>query len=69
MRKVCEAFSIPRTSLRDLYNGRITSRKIRPSSILTKEEKDKLVFYMVEIAKLVHPLSATNLKLKVEKIC
>ena len=69
MREVCEAFSIPRTSLRDHYNGRVTSRKMGPPSILTKEEENKLVSYMVDMAKLAHPLSATDLKLKVAEIC
>ena len=69
MREVCEAFSIPRTSLRDHYNGRLRSRKMGPPSILTKVEQDKLVLYMVEMAKLAHPLSATDLKLKVVEIC
>ena len=69
MREVCEAFSIPKTSLRDHYNGRVTSRKMGPPSILTKEEEHKLVLYMVEMAKLAHPLSATDLKLKVAEIC
>ena len=69
MREICEAFSIPRISLRDHYNGRVTSRKMGPPSILTKEEEDKLVFYIVEMAKLAHPLSAIDLKLKVAKIC
>ena len=68
MREVCEAFSIPRTSLRDHYNGRITSRKMGPPSIPTKEEEDKLVLYMVEMATLAHPFSASDLKLKVAEI-
>ena len=46
-----------------------TSRKMGPPSILTKEEEDKLVLYMVEMATLIHPLSATDLKLKVAEIC
>ena len=69
MREVCEAFSIPRTSLRNHYNEKVTSRKMEPPSILTKEDEDKLVFYMVEMAKLAHPLSVTDVKLKVAEFC
>ena len=30
MKEVCEAYSIPRTSLRDHYNGRVICRKMEP---------------------------------------
>ena len=69
MREVCEAYSIPRTSLRDHYNGRVTCRKKGPQLILTKEEEDKLVEYMVEMGRLAHPLSANDLQLKEAEIC
>ena len=69
MREVCEAYSIPRTSLRDHYNGRVTCRKKGPQSIFTKEEENKLVEYMVEMERLAHPLSAIDLQLKVAEIC
>ena len=69
MREVCEAHSIPKTSLRDHYNGMIKSRKMGPQSIFTKEEEDKIVAYIVEMGRLAHPLSPNDLKLKVAKMC
>ena len=67
--EVCEAFNIPRSILRDHYNGRIKSGKMGPKCVLTKEEEEKLVAYVVEMARLAHPLTPTNLKLKVAEIC
>ena len=69
MREVCKAYSILRTSLKDHYNGKVTCRKKKPQSILTKEEEDKLVEYIVEMGRLAHPLSANDLQLKVAEIC
>ena len=67
--EVCEAFNIPRSTLTDHYNGRIKSRKMGPKCVLTKEEEDKLVAYVFEMARLAHPLTPTDLKLKVVEIC
>ena len=67
--EVCEAFNIPRSTLRDHYNGRIKSRKMRPKCVLTKEEEEKVVAYVVEMVRLAHPLIPTDLKLKVAEIC
>ena len=69
MREVCEAFSIPRTSLRDYYNGRIKGRKMGPQGTFSKEEKAKLVEYMIEVVRVAHPLSTNDLKMKVVEIC
>ena len=67
--EVCEAFNIPKSTLRDHYNERIKSRKMGPKCVLTNEEEDKLVAYVVEMARLAHPLTPTDLKLKVAEIC
>ena len=40
-----------------------------PKSIITKEEEQKLVDYVVEMARLAHPLTPTDLVLKVAEIC
>ena len=69
MHEGCEAFSIPRSTLRNYYNGRIKGRKMGTKSILTKEEEDKLVDYMLEMERLAHPLTPNDLKLKVAEIC
>ena len=67
--EVCEAFNIPRNILKDHYNGRFEERKIGPKCVLTKEEEEKLVAYVVEMARLAHPLISNDLKLKVAEIC
>ena len=38
-------------------------------SILTKEEEEKLVEYVIEMERLTHPLIPNDLKLKVVEIC
>ena len=69
MHEVCEAFNIPRSILRNHYNERIKGTNFKPKSILTKKEEEKLVDYVVEIGRLVHPLTLNDLKLKVVEIC
>ena len=69
IKEVCEAFSILRTSLRDHYEGRVKGRKMGPKSILTKEEEENLVAYMMEMISLAHSLSVDDLKMKVAEIC
>ena len=65
--EVYEAFSIPRTSLKDYYNIKVKKGKMGPKTTLTKEEK--LLECMVEMKGLIHSLNANDLKLKVEEIC
>ena len=67
--EVSQAFNIPRTSLKDQYEGKIKGRKMGPKATLTIEEEEKLVQYMEEMVKLAHPLSPNDLKLKVAEIC
>ena len=67
--EVSQAFNIPRTSLRDHYEGKVKGRKMGPKATLIMEEKEKLVEYMEEMVKLAHPLSPNDLKLKVAEIC
>ena len=40
-----------------------------PKTILTKEEDDNLVQYMMEMVRLAHLLSVSDLKIKVVEIC
>ena len=68
MKEICEAFSISRTFLKDHYNRKFKRRKIEPPKILIKDEKAKLLEYMVEMVRLIHPLSINDLKLKVVEI-
>ena len=67
--EVSQAFNIPRTSLRDHYEGKVKGRKMGPKATLTMEEEEELVEYMEEMVKLAHPLSPNDLKLKVAEIC
>ena len=69
MNDVCEAFNIPNFFLKDHYEKRVRKRKIGPKSILTIEEEDNLVAYMMKMVRLVHPLNVNNLNMKVAKIC
>ena len=39
-----------------------------PKGVLTKDKEEKLVKYMEDMLKLGHPLTPTNLKMKVAKI-
>ena len=68
MTEICEAFNIPRNSLKDHYEGRVKGRKMGLRSIFIKKEKVDLVEYMVEMVKLAHPLSISDLKMKIAEI-
>ena len=69
IKDVCEAFRIPRSLLKDHYKGRVRGRKMDPKAILTIEEEENLVEYMMTMVRLAHPLSVQDLKLKVVEIC
>ena len=42
---------------------------MEPKSILTKEEEDNLVTYMMKMVRLGHLLSVNDLKINVAEIC
>ena len=65
----CEAFNIPRSSLRDHLSGRTTTRKIGAKTILTNQEEQLLIQYIDEILEVGQPLTPQMLKLKVAEIC
>ena len=69
LHEVCEAFNIRRFTLKEHYNGDNKKRKMSPKSILTKEEEEKLVQYVIKMERLAHPLTPNDFKLKVAKIC
>ena len=52
MAEVSRKYEIPRSSLRDHYEGRTTNRKMGPKTILSKEEEEKLVEYIEQEEKL-----------------
>ena len=65
----CEAFNIPRSSLRDHLSGRTTTRKIGARTILTNQEEQLLIQYIDEMLEVGQPLTPQMLKLKVAEIC
>ena len=68
MPEVSAFFNIPRSSLRDHYLGKTTSRKRGPQGVLTAEEEQALVGYLDKMIALGHPLNPSQLKLKVAEI-
>ena len=68
LKEILQAFSIPRSLIRDHYEGGVKGRKMDPKTVLNNEE-DTLVKYMMEMIRLAHPLSVEDLKMKVAEIC
>ena len=68
MKEVFEAYNIPRTSLKDHYEEKISGRKMDPKAIFTREDDNNLVEYMMKMVKLAHPLSVSDLKMTVAEI-
>ena len=67
--KCCEAFNIPRSSLRDHLSRRTTTRKIGAKTILTNQEEKLLIQYIDEMLEVEQPLTPQMLNLKVAEIC
>ena len=65
----CEAFNIPRSSLRDHLSGRTTTRKIGAKTTLTNQEEQLLIQYIDDMLEVGQPLTPQMLKLKVAEIC
>ena len=68
MADVSGKYEIPRSSLRDHYEGRTRNRKMDPKIILSKEEEDKLVEYMELMVHWRHPMTPMQVKSKVAEI-
>ena len=66
--EVSRKYKIPRSSLRDHYEGKTKGRKKGPKTILTKEEEDKLVEYIELMVHWRHPMTPIQVKNKVAKI-
>ena len=64
----CQAFNIPRLSLRDHLSGRTTSRKVGAKTILTRKEEGFVIEYIDEMLDIGQPLTPQMLKLKVGEI-
>ena len=59
MAEVSRKYKIPRSSIRDYYEGRTIQRKLEPKTILTNEEELQLVEYMHLMVKWDHPMTPT----------
>ena len=66
--EVSQAFNIPKSSLRDLFLGKRTSRKIGGKGILTKEEDEALCKYILDMAEVGLPLTPIQLQQKAAEI-
>jgi len=56
-------FSIPDSSLRDHLYGRMTRRKRGPQGVLSDNEDNQLVQWMLQM-QVAHPISVPELKKK-----
>ena len=59
MSQVSRHFQIPRSSLRDHYEGRTKSRKSGPQGVLTTVEEQQLVTYLEDMVRVFCPLNIT----------
>ena len=66
--EVLIAFGIPRTTLRDHYLGKRTSRKMGDKGMLSKEEDDALCKYILDMVEIRLPLSPNQVREKVAEI-
>ena len=66
--KANKTFHIPYSSLQEWCYGQRTSRKRGSRGVLTVEEEQLLVDWLLRICKMEHGLSLTTLKLKVYEI-
>jgi hypothetical protein len=58
-------FDIPKTTLRNHVMGLSLSCKRRRKPVLSKAEEDKVVQYILDMARYGHPINITELKIKV----
>ena len=68
MAEVSRKYEIPRSSLRDNFEGRTRNRKMGPKTILSKEEEEKLVEYIELMVHWGHPMTPIQVKSKVAEI-
>ena len=66
--EVSQAFNIPKSSLRDHYLGKRTSRKMGGKGVLTKEEDEALCKYVLDMAEVGFPLTPIQLQQKAAEI-
>ena len=65
MKDVYKKYEIPRSTFREHYLGKRTSRKIGPSTTFISAKEKELVHYLEEMVRLACPLNTSQLKIKV----
>lgn len=68
MRKATTTFNIPYSSFREWCYGIRSTRKKGPPTVLSPEEEDELVKYMIQMCDRGYGLSPTALRMKVYEI-
>jgi hypothetical protein len=68
MRKAANAFKIPYSSFREWCHGIRRTRKKGPPTVLSTEEEEELVKYLIEMCDRGYGLSPTALRMKVYEI-
>lgn len=70
IREACRQFDVPRTTVQDRLHGRITekSRKVGPDPILGIEGENKIVDWIIELAKCGIPVKKEDLLETVTKL-
>ena len=58
-------YDIPRSSLKSHVMGLVVSRKRRRKPVLSTVEEEKVVRYILSMAKYGHPINITELKIKI----
>ena len=58
-----KAFNIPKSSLKNQFNGKTTTRKIGPKTVLTKQKEGFVIEYIYEMLDVEQPLTPQMLKL------
>ena len=68
IKTMARLYGIPRTSLHDHVTGETIGRKCRKSRVLSFEEENELVKWIVKMKTLGHPINLSQCRLKVTKI-
>jgi hypothetical protein len=68
MKRAAEAYGIPYSSFREWCYGRIRTRLRGAKGVLTVEEEEQLVKYLIDMCDRGYGLSPTQLKMKVYEI-
>jgi hypothetical protein len=68
MKRAAETYGIPYSSFRDWYYGKTRTRLRGAQGVLTAEEEEQIVKYLIDMCDRDYGLSPTQLKMKVYEI-